>query len=88
MSRLGGHSEAQEPQCLNLQPSLPDEVVNLIEEVGDLAKQTLLDVDSDDVRELLDFLNQELAMNELIEMHDQKQGIQELEALNPVQSEH
>ncbi|GFV50267.1 RNase H domain-containing protein [Trichonephila clavipes] len=39
-------------------------------------------VDSDDVQELLDFLNQELTIDELIEMHEQEQDIEELEPLD------
>ncbi|GFV93891.1 hypothetical protein TNCV_1811461 [Trichonephila clavipes] len=45
------------------------------------------EVDSDDVQEQLDSHNQELTMDELIEMHEQKQDIEELESNNPVQSE-
>ncbi|GFU76915.1 hypothetical protein TNCV_4520711 [Trichonephila clavipes] len=46
-----------------------------------------LEMDSDGVQELLDFHNQELTMDELIEMHEQKQDIEKFESLNPVQSE-
>ncbi|GFV66301.1 hypothetical protein TNCV_2737151 [Trichonephila clavipes] len=51
----------------------------------DLAWQINLEVDSDDVAELLQ--NQELTIDELIEMHKQEQEIEELESLDPVQSE-
>ncbi|GFW74027.1 hypothetical protein TNCV_545511 [Trichonephila clavipes] len=54
-------------------------------EVVELARQINFEVDSDDVRELLDSYNQELAIDELIEMHEQ--DIEELESLDPVQSE-
>ncbi|GFV55184.1 hypothetical protein TNCV_1382051 [Trichonephila clavipes] len=53
-----------------------------IEEVVDLSRQINLEVDSDDVQKLLDSHNQELAMDELIEMHEQ-----DIESLDPVQSE-
>ncbi|GFW48537.1 tigger transposable element-derived protein 1 [Trichonephila clavipes] len=46
--------------------------------------QIILEVDSDDVQELLDFHNQELTTNKLIEMHGQ--DIEELESLDPFQS--
>ncbi|GFY29989.1 hypothetical protein TNCV_4073021 [Trichonephila clavipes] len=35
----------------------------------------------------MDVLNQELTIDDLIEMHEQDQGIEELKSLNPVQSE-
>ncbi|GFU96018.1 hypothetical protein TNCV_4218681, partial [Trichonephila clavipes] len=44
-------------------------------------------VDSDDVQELPDSHNQELTMDELIDMHEQEQGIEEPESSDPVQSE-
>ncbi|GFW79311.1 hypothetical protein TNCV_2477181 [Trichonephila clavipes] len=50
-------------------------------------RQINLEVDSDDVQKLLDAYNQELTMDELIEMHEQEQGIEELQSLDPVQSE-
>ncbi|GFX22613.1 hypothetical protein TNCV_2993481 [Trichonephila clavipes] len=53
----------------------PDEIGKVIEDV-DLARQINLEVDRDDVQELLDFHNQELTMDELIEM--QEQDIEEL----------
>ncbi|GFU59252.1 hypothetical protein TNCV_4197771 [Trichonephila clavipes] len=43
-----------------------DEIVNLIEEVVALARQLNLEVDSDEVRELLDSLKQELTIDGLI----------------------
>ncbi|GFW82425.1 nose resistant to fluoxetine protein 6 [Trichonephila clavipes] len=63
----------------------PDEIGNVIEEVVDHAGKRNLEVDSDDAQELLDSHNQELTIDELIEMHEQ--DIQELESLDPVQSE-
>ncbi|GFU89628.1 hypothetical protein TNCV_4599411 [Trichonephila clavipes] len=51
-----------------------------------IATQINLEVDSDDVQELLDYHNKELAMDELIEVHEQEQNI-ELESSDPVQSE-
>ncbi|GFU98193.1 hypothetical protein TNCV_1584021 [Trichonephila clavipes] len=42
----------------------------MIEEVVDLAKQINLGVNIDEVQELLDFRNQELTIDELIEMHE------------------
>ncbi|XP_023232690.1 tigger transposable element-derived protein 1-like [Centruroides sculpturatus] len=65
----------------------PDEIGNVIEEVVDLARQINLEVDSDDVRELLDSHNQELTIDELIEMCEQEQDIEELDSLDPVKSE-
>ncbi|GFU74214.1 hypothetical protein TNCV_4168051 [Trichonephila clavipes] len=56
-------------------------------EVVDLAKKTNLDVDNDNVQELLDSHSQELIMDEPIEMHEQGEDIEELESLDPVQSE-
>ncbi|GFW46328.1 uncharacterized protein TNCV_1388301 [Trichonephila clavipes] len=53
----------------------------------DLARQIHLEVESDDVQELLDSHNHELTIDELIEIHEQEQDIEELECLNPVQSE-
>ncbi|GFY15987.1 hypothetical protein TNCV_1286321 [Trichonephila clavipes] len=49
--------------------------------------QIHLEVESDDVQELLDSHNHELTIDELIEIHEQEQDIEELECLNPVQSE-
>ncbi|GFW18101.1 hypothetical protein TNCV_4006411 [Trichonephila clavipes] len=49
-------------------------------EVVDLARQINLEADNDDVQELLDSHYQEQTMDELIEMHEQKQDI-ELESL-------
>ncbi|GFW50604.1 hypothetical protein TNCV_2889061 [Trichonephila clavipes] len=47
----------------------PEEIGNVIEEVVNLARQINLEVDSDDVQELLDSQHQELAIDELVEMH-------------------
>ncbi|GFW81349.1 hypothetical protein TNCV_376971 [Trichonephila clavipes] len=47
-----------------------DEIGNVIEEVVDLVRKLNLELDSDNVQELLDFHNLELAMDELIEMHE------------------
>ncbi|GFV77556.1 hypothetical protein TNCV_1070851 [Trichonephila clavipes] len=45
-------------------------------------------VDSDDVQELLDSLNQELRIDEFLEMHEKEQEtIEKLESLDPFQSE-
>ncbi|GFS62578.1 hypothetical protein TNCV_1263311 [Trichonephila clavipes] len=66
----------------------PDTIGNEIKEVVDLANQINLEVNSDDVQELLDFHNQELTSDDLIEMHEQKEVIEELESLDPVQSEY
>ncbi|GFW80358.1 hypothetical protein TNCV_2944901 [Trichonephila clavipes] len=52
-----------------------------------LAWQINLEVDCDDIQELLDYHNQELTIDELIEIHQQVQGITELESLDPIQSE-
>ncbi|GFW06543.1 tigger transposable element-derived protein 1 [Trichonephila clavipes] len=65
----------------------PDEISNLIEEVVDLAWQINIEVDSDDVQELLDFHNEKLVIDEFIEIHEQEQHFEELESLDPVQSE-
>ncbi|GFX31048.1 uncharacterized protein TNCV_2025511 [Trichonephila clavipes] len=65
----------------------PDEIGNFIEDVVDFARQINLEVDSDVVQELLDSRKKELAVDELIEMHVQKQDIEELESLEPVLSE-
>ncbi|GFU60968.1 hypothetical protein TNCV_3372841 [Trichonephila clavipes] len=63
----------------------PDGIGNLIEEVVDSTSQINLEVNSDNVQELLDSHCQELAIDELTEMHEQ--AIEELESLDPVQSE-
>ncbi|GFW77722.1 hypothetical protein TNCV_134131 [Trichonephila clavipes] len=47
-----------------------------------LTKQINLEVDSDGVQKLLDFHNQELTIDELIEMDEQKQDIEDLESLD------
>ncbi|GFW56104.1 hypothetical protein TNCV_375101 [Trichonephila clavipes] len=54
----------------------PDEIDNVIKEVVDLAGQINLEGDSDAIQELLDFHNQELIIDNLINMHEQehKQG--------------
>ncbi|GFT06545.1 hypothetical protein TNCV_3356631 [Trichonephila clavipes] len=64
----------------------PDETSNLVEEVVDLAWQIYLEVDTpDDVQELLDSHNKELAIDEPIEMREIEQDIEE--SLDPVQLE-
>ncbi|GFV56500.1 hypothetical protein TNCV_2276381 [Trichonephila clavipes] len=57
-----------------------DETGNVIEEVVDFNRQINLEVDSDDVQEMLDSSNQKQTMNQLIEMHEQKEGIEGLES--------
>ncbi|GFU97446.1 hypothetical protein TNCV_1913011 [Trichonephila clavipes] len=52
----------------------PNEIGNVIEVAVDLVRQINLEVDRDDV-------------HELIEIHEQEQDIEELESLEPVQSE-
>ncbi|GFW72828.1 hypothetical protein TNCV_1266711 [Trichonephila clavipes] len=61
-------------------------MVKLVEAVVDPVRQINVELGSGNVQEL-DSLNQELTINELVEKHQQEQGIQELESLNPVQSE-
>ncbi|GFY35666.1 hypothetical protein TNCV_2619581 [Trichonephila clavipes] len=64
------------------------EMDNMIEEFADLASQINLKVDSDDIQELLDSHSQELIIDELTEIHEQKQDIEEeSESLDPIQSE-
>ena len=46
-----------------------------------------LGVGSNDIQELLDCHNQELTIDELIEMNEQEKDIEELDFLDPVQSE-
>ncbi|GFW34414.1 transposable element Tcb1 transposase [Trichonephila clavipes] len=53
----------------------PDGINNMIEEVVDLARQTNIEVVRDNVQELLFYYNQELTMDELIELHEQKQEL-------------
>ncbi|GFT77004.1 uncharacterized protein TNCV_1099031 [Trichonephila clavipes] len=65
----------------------PDEIGNLIEDIVDLARQINLEVDNEDVQEPLDPHNQELTMNALREMQEQEQVIEQLESLEPVQSD-
>ncbi|GFW20138.1 hypothetical protein TNCV_2320791 [Trichonephila clavipes] len=48
----------------------PDEIGNEIEEVVNLARQIIIEVDNDDDQELLDSHNQVLAVNEPIEIHE------------------
>ncbi|GFV25805.1 hypothetical protein TNCV_3867751 [Trichonephila clavipes] len=66
---------------------VPEEMGIGIEKVVDLARQINLEVDSVDVQKLLHSYNEKLTIDELIEMREQKQGIEELEFLDPVQSE-
>ncbi|GFW42833.1 hypothetical protein TNCV_1212401 [Trichonephila clavipes] len=56
-----------------------DEIGNVFEGVVDLARKINLEEDSDDVQELLNSHKHELAINELIEMHEQEQGIKQRE---------
>ncbi|GFX59521.1 tigger transposable element-derived protein 1 [Trichonephila clavipes] len=63
----------------------PNEFGNVIEEIVDLVRQISLEVDSDDVKKLLGSHNHELAIDELIELHEQ--DIEEFESLDPIQSE-
>ncbi|GFW61459.1 tigger transposable element-derived protein 1 [Trichonephila clavipes] len=63
------------------------EIGNGIEELADLARKINLEVDSDNLQGLLDSHNQELKMDELIKIHQQERGIEELESLDPVQSD-
>ncbi|GFU63439.1 hypothetical protein TNCV_44851 [Trichonephila clavipes] len=60
--------------------SASDEIGHVIEKVVDIARQIILEMDSGGVQELMDSYNQELIMDELIKMHEQQQGIQELES--------
>ncbi|GFX25862.1 DDE_3 domain-containing protein [Trichonephila clavipes] len=57
---------------------LRGEKVGEIEEFAYLTRQVNLEVYSVDVQELLDFHNQELVIDELIEMHEQKQDMEEV----------
>ncbi|GFT73438.1 hypothetical protein TNCV_4020871 [Trichonephila clavipes] len=52
----------------------PNDIGHVIGEFVHLAKQIYLKVDSGDVQELLDFHNQKLTMDELIEMQEQDIG--------------
>ncbi|GFU29290.1 tigger transposable element-derived protein 1 [Trichonephila clavipes] len=63
-----------------------EEIGNLIEKVVDFSRKIISEVDSNDVQELLDFHNQELTVNELIEMHEQDTN-EDLKSEDPVQSE-
>ncbi|GFX52546.1 hypothetical protein TNCV_4325621 [Trichonephila clavipes] len=65
----------------------PDKIGNLNGEVVNLARQITLKVDSNDIQELLHFHNQEMTIHDLIEEHKQEQDIEELESVDPVQSE-
>ncbi|GFX42864.1 hypothetical protein TNCV_5072281 [Trichonephila clavipes] len=67
MFRSGGQSDAKSPALSSQAESLPepDKIDNLIKEVG-LASQINSEVDSDNVRELLDSHEQELTMDELL----------------------
>ncbi|GFU27576.1 hypothetical protein TNCV_282951 [Trichonephila clavipes] len=57
-----------------------DEILNVIEEVADFARQINLELDNDDVQELPDSNNQERTVDELIVMHEKY--IEELESLD------
>ncbi|GFW39015.1 hypothetical protein TNCV_1830071 [Trichonephila clavipes] len=75
-----------EPRLSGLESdALTTRLPTAAEEIVDLARQINSQVDSDGVQELEDYHNQELTMDELIEMHEQ--DIEELESLDPVQSE-
>ncbi|GFT54414.1 hypothetical protein TNCV_2727481 [Trichonephila clavipes] len=64
--------ETDESRCVN-------------EEVVDFARKIYLEVDSDDVQELLDSHHPELTIDELMKMLEK--DIEELESLDPIQSE-
>ncbi|GFX78104.1 transposable element Tcb2 transposase [Trichonephila clavipes] len=55
-----------------------NEIISHSPKVYTTPSQINLEVDNDDVQELLDSHNQELTVNELIEMHEQQQGIEGL----------
>ncbi|GFU91965.1 hypothetical protein TNCV_3765901 [Trichonephila clavipes] len=55
----------------------PYEISNVIEKVVDIARKINLEVDSDDFQKLLDSQSQNLAIDELIEIHEQEQDIEE-----------
>ncbi|GFX68277.1 hypothetical protein TNCV_2816521 [Trichonephila clavipes] len=65
----------------------PDENGNVIEQVVDLLRQINLEVDSDDVQTLLHSYNSELTVDKLKEMKEQEQDNEDIESLDPVQSE-
>ncbi|GFV38470.1 hypothetical protein TNCV_4393511 [Trichonephila clavipes] len=56
---------------------LNDEIGNVIGKSVDLGRQINLEVDNDDAQKLLDSHKQELTINELLEMHEQQQGIED-----------
>ncbi|GFW83787.1 hypothetical protein TNCV_669001 [Trichonephila clavipes] len=62
----------------------PDEIRNVIVEVVDLVRHINIEVDSNDLHKLLDSQNQELTIDVLMEMHEQEQGIEEHESIDPV----
>ncbi|GFV46773.1 hypothetical protein TNCV_1882321 [Trichonephila clavipes] len=76
-SHKAAHKVTRETETESM-PEL-DESGNVNEEVVDFATQINLEVYNDDVQELLDTYNQELTIDELTEIHEQKQGIEELE---------
>ncbi|GFW85420.1 tigger transposable element-derived protein 1 [Trichonephila clavipes] len=78
-----------EKELTNSSQQLKKELTNkpVLGEVVDLSGQINLEVDSDDVQDLLDFHNQKLTMDLLLDMHKQQHVIEELESLYPVQSE-
>ncbi|GFT01654.1 hypothetical protein TNCV_4204861 [Trichonephila clavipes] len=59
----------------------------MIQEMVNLIRQINSYVGNDDVQELLYSHNQEQTIDKLIKMHEQVQDIEELEYLDPVQSE-
>ncbi|GFT25061.1 hypothetical protein TNCV_179731 [Trichonephila clavipes] len=79
------HSKSSDPlvTATKVAESVPDEIGNLIDEVINLACQINVEVNSDDVQDLLDSHNKELTMDELVEMHEQKQDIEELKSSDP-----
>lgn len=64
-----------------------DKIDKVVVEVVDLARQINLEVDSGDIQELLDLLNQALTVDEIIEMREQDQDVEEPDSLSPVQLE-
>ncbi|GFU41124.1 hypothetical protein TNCV_4838681 [Trichonephila clavipes] len=52
------------------------EIVYMAEEFADLPSHINVELDSEEVQKLLNSHNQELAIDELIEMHEQKQDIE------------
>ncbi|GFX83374.1 hypothetical protein TNCV_908921 [Trichonephila clavipes] len=70
--------------CSLLKLPEPNEIGSAIEEIIDHARQINLEVHNDYVKELLNSHNHQLAIDELIEIHEEEQGFKVLQSIGIV----